>query len=61
VSDPACEIDRLDKMPRAASLLFRMAFDEQMAAERQKGSREPATIDPNTAAALQVWGSADSE
>jgi arylsulfatase A-like enzyme len=56
VSDPNCEIDRLDKMPRAASLLFRMAYDAEAAAQKLKRPREPATIDANTSAALQVWG-----
>jgi Sulfatase len=56
VSDPNCEIDRLDRMPRAASLLFRMTYDAEAAAQKLKRAREPATIDANTAAALQVWG-----
>jgi len=56
VSDPNCEIDRLDRMPRAASLLFRMAYDAEAAAQKLRRPREPATVDANTAAALQVWG-----
>ncbi len=56
VSDPNCEIDRIDRMPRAASLLFRMTYDAEMAAQKVKRAREPATVDANTAAALQVWG-----
>jgi len=55
-SDPNCEIDRLDRMPRAALLLFRMTYDAEAAAQKLRRAREPATIDANTAAALQVWG-----
>jgi hypothetical protein len=56
VSDPSCDNDRLEKMPRAATLLFRMAYDAESAAQKHKPTREPATIDAPTAAALQVWG-----
>ena len=56
VSDPACGNDRFDRMPRAATLLFRMAYDAEAAAQKHKPTREPATIDAPTAAALQVWG-----
>jgi hypothetical protein len=56
VSDPNCEIDRLERMPRAASFLFRMAYDAEIAAQKHKPMREPATIDAATSAALQVWG-----
>jgi arylsulfatase A-like enzyme len=54
--DPNCEVDRMDKMPRASALLFRLAFEAEMAAQKHKHPREPATVDPNTAAAIQVWG-----
>ena len=56
VSDPTCGSDRFERMPRAASLLFRLAFDAELAAQKHKPVREPATIDAPTAAALQVWG-----
>ena len=56
VSDPSCGNDRLERMPRAAALLFRMAYDAEAAAQKHKPMREPATIDAPTAAALQVWG-----
>jgi hypothetical protein len=56
VSDPTCANDRFDRMPRAATLLFRMAYDAEAAAQKHKPTREPATIDAPTAAALQVWG-----
>jgi arylsulfatase A-like enzyme len=55
-SDPSCEVDRLERMPRAVSLLFRLAFEGEVAAQKRRHPREPATIDPSTAAALQVWG-----
>ncbi len=56
VSDPNCEIDRLERMPRVASLIFRATFDAEVAAQKRRRPREPATIDANTAAALLVWG-----
>jgi hypothetical protein len=56
-SDPNCETDRLDKFPRAAQALWRAACDTEAESVRvQHASREPATIDANTAAALMVWG-----
>jgi len=55
-SDPNCEIDRLERMPRAGEFLFRMAYDAEVAAQKHRPSREPATIDAATSAALQVWG-----
>jgi hypothetical protein len=56
VSDPTCGSDRFERMPRAAALLFRLAYDAELAAQKHKPIREPATIDAPTAAALQVWG-----
>ena len=56
ISDPNCEIDRFEKMPRAATLLFRMTYDAEATSQKQRRPREPATVDANTAAALQVWG-----
>jgi hypothetical protein len=56
-SDPNCETDRLDKLPRAAQALWRATYDAELSAVRgQHAAREPATIDPTTAAALMVWG-----
>jgi hypothetical protein len=55
-SDSACEIDRSEKMPRATALLFRLAGETEALAQKNRHPREPATVDPNTAAALQVWG-----
>jgi hypothetical protein len=55
-TDPTCEIDRVDRMPRATSLLFRLAYDAEAAAQKRRHAREPATVDADTSAALQVWG-----
>jgi hypothetical protein len=55
-SDPSCEVDRAERMPRAASLLFRFVYDAEAAAQKRRHPREPATVEANTAAALQVWG-----
>jgi hypothetical protein len=55
-SDPSCEVDRIERMPRAGALLFRLAFEAEAAAQKHRHPREPATVDANTAAALQVWG-----
>jgi len=55
-TDPSCEVDRLERMPRAASLLFREVYDAEMSALKWKQPREPATVDADTSAALQVWG-----
>jgi hypothetical protein len=55
--DPSCDADRLEKMPRTARALFRAAYDAEAAASKmRRHAREPATIDADTAAALQVWG-----
>jgi len=55
-SDPTCEVDRIERMPRAGAFLFRLAYDAESAAQKRRHAREPATVDANTAAALQVWG-----
>ena len=56
-ADPTCEADRSDKAPRAAWALFRATYNAEEAAQKlRKRPREPATVDPETAAALQVWG-----
>jgi hypothetical protein len=56
VSDPSCETDRHEKMPRAAQALWRATYDAELALRARRLAREPATVDPDTAAALQVWG-----
>jgi len=55
-SDASCEVDRVERMTRAVALLFRLAFEAEMSAQKHKHPREPATVDANTAAAIQVWG-----
>jgi hypothetical protein len=55
-ADPPCETDRVERMPRASSLLFRLMYDAEVAALKQRHPREPATVDANTAAAILVWG-----
>jgi CheY-like chemotaxis protein len=57
--DPHCEKDVRDAMPLATEALFRFTWDYEAAAFRAQGGRprrDPATIDPETAAALAVWG-----
>lgn len=56
VLDPTCAFNRRDLMPQATMALFRrtLAFDAQTRAPASQ--REPATIDPDTAAQLNVWG-----
>jgi len=57
--DPACSHDVFAESPLAAEALWRVTFDEH---ERQRTldaavkSVEAATLDKDTAAALQVWG-----
>jgi arylsulfatase A-like enzyme len=56
--DPLCAFNRRETMPIAAQALFRSV----VAADPGAGSlsrREPATIDTETAAALNVWGAMD--
>lgn len=54
--DSTCAFNRRDTMPLAAQALFRrvMRRDQSTRVDAQK--REPASIDPDTAAALRVWG-----
>jgi hypothetical protein len=54
--DPTCAFNRREKMPIAAGALFRSIIAEQLAARVPASTREPATIDQDTAAALTVWG-----
>ncbi len=56
-ADPSCDVDRAEKLLRATSALWRATYDAELAAQKlRKRQREPATVDPDTAAALQVWG-----
>lgn len=54
--DPTCAFNRRETLPHAAMALFRriMARDQATRSDWQK--REPATLDPDTAAAMRVWG-----
>jgi arylsulfatase A-like enzyme len=56
-ADPTCETDRADAMPIAVFALWRATYDADEAAQKlRRRAREPATIDPETAAAIEVWG-----
>lgn len=56
--DPACINDVLADDPIAARALWQWTFDVETAelAPGRRAAREPANIDPDTAAALTVWG-----
>ena len=55
--DPACVNDVFEAKGFVASSLWKWTFlSERAARERRSVSREPARIDPETAAALTVWG-----
>jgi hypothetical protein len=58
--DPACVHDVLDRHPLAAESLWRTTFEahrQDRALESTGGATpEPALLDKDTAAALQVWG-----
>jgi sulfatase-like protein len=57
--DPACAHDVIEQSPLAAEALWRATFEEQRrqrSLENAARSLEPALIDKDTAAALQVWG-----
>ena len=57
--DPACVHDALQTSPLAAEALWRMAFEahqRELSLEGAGAPAQPATIDKDTAAALQVYG-----
>jgi Sulfatase len=57
--DPACISDALDARPSAARALWLAVFDASVASARARsrfGKRERAELDPDTVAALTVWG-----
>lgn len=57
--DPACAHDVLEQSPLAAESMWRATFEEhkrQQVLESASGPPEPALLDKDTAAALQVWG-----
>ncbi len=55
--DPACMNDVLEAKGFVGSSLWKWTFlSERASRERRSVSREPARIDPETSAALTVWG-----
>jgi hypothetical protein len=54
--DPTCAFNRRDLMPLAAMSLFRRTVTFDLSVRAPAAQREPATIDPETAAVLNVWG-----
>jgi hypothetical protein len=57
--DPSCINDALDQRPTAARAVWLSTFDALSASARQAaplGPRERAELDPETTAALTVWG-----
>jgi hypothetical protein len=58
--DPACVHDVFDQSPLGAEALWRTTFEahrHDRTLETARGGRaEPALLDKDTAAALQVWG-----
>lgn len=55
--DPSCVNDVLAERPIAGSALWRWTYETEEAARTlRRGDREAASIDPDTAAALTVWG-----
>jgi hypothetical protein len=54
--DPTCAFNRRDVMPLAALSLFRRTVTFDLSTRAPASQREPATIDADTAAVLNVWG-----
>jgi hypothetical protein len=56
--DPMCVEDQFTKSPFVARALWRWTANElsRSRSSGKKATREPASIDPETAAALTVWG-----
>jgi hypothetical protein len=54
--DPTCAFNRRDVMPIATQAIFFRTVSSEVAAHAPASKREPATIDPETSAALSVWG-----
>lgn len=57
--DATCAFNRRDSMPIAASAIFRGIVAADLATRAAAAKREPATIDGDTSAALNVWGATD--
>lgn len=56
VLDPTCVFNRRDAMPVAAQALFRRIMERDQSTRADARKREPASIDPDTASSLRVWG-----
>ena len=54
--DPTCAFNRRDVMPLATMALFRRTVTFDLSVRAPVSQREPATIDAETAAVLNVWG-----
>ncbi|APR83869.1 Choline-sulfatase [Minicystis rosea] len=57
--DATCAFNRRDVMPIAASAIFRWVTAQDLATRSIAAKREPATIDGDTSAALNVWGATE--
>lgn len=58
-ADPRCEQNRAEQFPLLTQALWRRAFEYEDRARPprfQRPKREPATLDPDISAALNVWG-----
>ncbi|KYG09146.1 hypothetical protein BE21_19545 [Sorangium cellulosum] len=54
--DPTCAFNRREVMPLATLSLFRRTVTFDLSVRAPAAQREPATIDAETAAVLNVWG-----
>ena len=57
--DATCAFNRRDAMPIAAGAMFRGVVAQDLATVGIAAKREPVTIDPDMAAALNVWGATE--
>lgn len=57
--DATCAFNRRDTMPIAAGAIFRGVVAQDLATRASAAKREPATIDGETSAALNVWGATE--
>jgi hypothetical protein len=57
--DATCAFNRRDAMPLASGAIFHGIVAQDMATRSLAAKREPATIDGETSAALNVWGATE--
>ena len=57
--DATCAFNRREAMPIAAGAIFRGVVAQDLLALKVAAKREPATIDADTSAALNVWGATE--